>query len=727
MSSPPYMPPAIARLTELAHNVWWSWNPEARSLFLELDPSLWKKTRHNPVALLHEVARARLDEAAADRHFMQHYAAVLRSYDAALSGRNTWCAKRHPRLAAGLVAYFSAEFGLHGSLPFYAGGLGLLAGDHVKEASDLGVPLVGVGFMYPQGYFHQHVNADGRQEEHYEQIDRQRVAAEPILTANGERGLISLNLPDRRLHVAAWRVRAGRNELYLMDADLDSNAPWDRELTGRLYAGDLEVRLLQEIILGIGGLRLLRTLGIRPRIWHGNEGHTALMMVERLREHMEAGLDFDQAVEAVRATTIFTTHTPVPAGHDAFPFSMLEKYLRHLGTLWPSLGPHREKLLAMASHQESWGQAFNMTALGLRLSGYRNAVSRRHGTVARRMWRGLWPETAEAEIPIRSITNGAHAPTWVAAEMDRLYRKFLDKNWMQRHDDPTLWTRVTKIPDEALWKIRCELKVKLCRFVKDRARQRWAEDRVDPAQVVAFGAMLDPQALTIGFGRRFATYKRATLVLRDMARLKAILTDLRRPVQIIFAGKAHPADEPGKQILRAVFHAAKDPALAGRIAFLEDYDIHVARYLLQGVDLWLNTPLPPMEASGTSGMKAALNGVPSLSILDGWWLEGYDGTNGWAIGPADRDAETLDADATDARDAEVLYRTLEERVVPLFYERSREGIPRGWLQVVRRAIQSIGPQFCARRMVKEYVEQLYLEALEGGERPIQPHARPELR
>ena len=727
MTPPPYIPSALARLPELAHNIWWSWHPEARSLFLELDPPLWRRVHHNPVALLHDVSRARLDEAAADRHFIRHYTAVLRSYDDALFGRNTWCAKRHPRLAAGLVAYFSAEFGLHGSLPFYAGGLGLLAGDHVKEASDLGVPLVGVGFMYPQGYFHQHVNADGRQEEIYEQIDRQRVAVEPVLTPDGKRGLISLELPERRIHLGAWRVRVGRSELYLMDADLEENAPWDRELTGRLYGGDREVRLLQEILLGVGGMRLLRSLGLRPRVWHGNEGHIAMMMVERLREHMEAGLDFDRAVEAVRATTIFTTHTPVAAGHDAFPFSLAEKYVAHLTEQWQSLGRDREKLLAFAAHDEAWGPGFNMTALALQLSGRRNAVSRRHGVISRRMWGGLWPDVPESEVPIRTVTNGVHAPTWVAAEMNRLYRKFLGQDWMQRHDDPAMWARVSRIPDDALWRVRCELKINLCRFIKDRARQRWAEDRVDPAQVVAFGAMLDPQALTIGFGRRFATYKRATLVLRDVPRLKKILTDLRRPVQIIFAGKAHPADEPGKQLLRTIFHAAKDPALAGRIAFLEDYDMHVARYLLQGVDLWLNTPLPPMEASGTSGMKAALNGVPSLSILDGWWPEGYNGSNGWAIGSADPDGEAPEGEAADARDAEAMYRALEERVVPLFYDRSREGIPRGWLQVVRSAIQSIGPRFCARRMVKEYVEQLYLEALEAGDRSIQPPGKSELR
>ncbi len=714
------MPAALRRLPELARNLWWSWQPEARALFKTLDQSLWRRTRHNPIRLLAEIAPARLEQAARDPEFVRRYARVLAAFDDAVCGAGTWVARRHPQLADRLVAYFSAEYGLHGSLPEYAGGLGVLAGDHAKEASDLGVPLVGVGFMYLHGYFHQHVSADGRQAEIYERFDRSDAPVEPACTREGRRCVIPIELPDRVLRVAIWQVAAGRTLLFLMDTDLDANAPWDRELSARLYGGDREVRLRQEMLLGIGGVRLLRALGIAPAVWHANEGHTAFMMVERVRELVAAGVPFDEAVARVRATTVFTTHTPVPAGHDVFAFGLIEKYL---GAYWPTLGLDRERFLALGADHESWGSAFNMTALALRLSGRRNAVSRRHGEVTRRMWRGLWPEAAAASgsaagagsedaVPIMSITNGVHVPSWVATEMDGLFRRYLGEDWVARHDDPALWAQVADIPDEALWEVRCRLKRTLLDFLQDRARARWAEDRVEPGQVVASGILLDPEALTIGFARRFATYKRATLVLRDLPRLRAILTDPARPVQLVFAGKAHPADEPGKQLLQAVYRVARDPELAGRIAFVEDYEMHAARYLVQGVDLWLNTPRPPMEASGTSGQKAALNGVANLSVLDGWWAEGYDGTNGWAIGSA---AEgPTDEAARDAADAEALYRTLEGEVVPLYYGRGPDGIPSSWLRVVRRAIQTVAPRFSARRMVKEYVERLYLEAATGN-------------
>lgn len=699
---------AFERLPELARNLWWSWQPEARALFEALAGSVAEPPHHNPVQLLQNLPPEELDARGKDPEFVSRYRAVLAAYEADMAGQTGWFALRSPHLAGAPVAYFSAEFGVHSALPVYAGGLGILAGDIAKEASDLGVPLVGVGFMYPQGYFHQHVSADGRQEEISERLDRALAPTEPACTEPGRPCVVPLQLPDRLLHVAVWTVRLGRVALYLMDTDLEANAPWDRELSARLYGGDQEMRLRQEIVLGIGGVRLLRALGIAPAVWHANEGHSAFMMVERVRELMEAGRDFDRAVEEVRATTVFTTHTPVPAGHDAFPFSLVEKYLQQVGAYWLSLGGDRDRLLALATHQEPWGPAFNMTALALRLSGHRNAVSRRHGEVSRRMWRPLWPALPENEVPIVSITNGVHVPSWVAPELDRLYQTYLGKDWVARHDDPALWQGVEAIPDEELWEAHRALKLRLLRFVRDRARRRWSDDRAAPSQVVAAGALLDPEALTLGFARRFAAYKRATLILRDPARLRALLTDPRRPVQIIFAGKAHPADEPGKQLLQAVYRAAADPACGGRIAFVEDYDMHVAHHLVQGVDVWLNTPRQPLEASGTSGQKAALNGVPNLSVLDGWWAEGYDGTNGWAIGAPASGPE--DGEARDAADAEALYRLLETEVVPLYYARDPAGIPGKWLRVMRRAIQTIAPRFSARRMVKEYVERLYLPA-----------------
>jgi len=524
-------------------------------------------------------------------------------------------------------------------------------------------------------------------------------------------------LPDRTLQIGAWRALIGRSVLYLMDTDLDGNAPWDRELTGRLYGGDQNARLLQEIVLGVGGVRLLRALGIEPTVWHGNEGHTALMMVERVRERIAEGAAFDRALEGVRATTIFTTHTPVPAGHDAFSFEMAEGYFSKLDAFGGAFEAHRGQLLALASYPAPWGNGFNMTALAVGLSARVNGVSRKHGEVSREMWHSLWPDLSLDQVPIGSVTNGVHAPTWVSGEMDRLYRQHLAPDWLARHDDPAFWEGLSSVPDQALWVTRRKLKVALLQYIRERVRQRWSADRVEPGQAMALGALLDSEALTIGFARRFAGYKRATLLLRDPARLAAILNDERRPVQILFAGKAHPADEHGKDLLQAVYRAARDQGFAGRIAFVEDYDMHAAHWLVQGVDLWLNNPRAPLEACGTSGMKAGMNGVPSASVLDGWWIEAYDGQNGWAFGGES------DGDEADARDAEELYGLLEQRIVPLYYEREADGIPRGWLAVVRRIITTVTPAFSARRMMKEYAERMYIPALRSVATAQEP-ARP---
>ena len=723
MTPLPPIPARISRLAELSQNLWWSWNPEARELFRRIDTPLWRRVRHNPVRLLQEVPPEHLAAAAADPETLRLYDEVIEALDRALAGRPSWCAQHVPEFADKLVGFFSAEYGVHTSLPFYAGGLGVLAGDIAKESSDLGIPMVGIGFMYPQGYFRQRVNAEGRQEEIYEQIDRDKVPVGRVLAADGSRLTIPLSLPDRTVHVAAWRVRIGRTVLYLLDTDLDANAPWDRELTARLYGGDQNVRLLQEIVLGVGGVRLLRALGLAPDVWHGNEGHTAFMMVERAREFLASGRTFEEAIDDVRASTIFTTHTPVSAGHDAFAFPMVEAQLSRVEGYGDPLDGTRGRLLGLAAYDAPSGSAFNMTVLAMRLSGRVNSVSRRHGEVTRRMWASLWPDTPEAEVPIVSITNGVHVPTWVAQESSRLYRKRLGEDWLARHDDPKLWAGADSLPDDDLWATRNALKDALLTYIRDRIRARWSEDRVDPGQTVAFGSLFERDALTIGFARRFATYKRADLILRDPDRLRRLLTNPRRPVQIIFSGKAHPADENGKQMLQTVYRAARDPDTAGRIAFLEDYDMHAAHWLVQGVDLWLNNPRPPLEASGTSGMKAGLNGIPSASILDGWWVEGYDGGNGWSFGdpPADVAASASDPAAADPGDLDSLYRLLEETIVPLYYERTPEGVPHHWLRVVRRAIQTITPAFSARRMMKEYMERMYRPAAaaqtEEGRRP----------
>jgi starch phosphorylase len=705
--TPTPLPAPLARLPELARNLWWSWGRGAWAVFARLDPWLWRRSRHNPVRLLREIAPERLEAAARDPEYLRIYDGVLRAFERSTRPDGGWCREHHPALADSLVAYFSAEYGLHPSLPLYAGGLGILAGDHAKEASDLGVPLVGVGFMYPLGYFKQRIGPEGRQEEVYLRIDGELVAVEPALKPDGSRRVLTLDLPQRVLNVAIWKVSAGRTVLYLMDSDVEANAPEDRELTDRLYGGDREMRLRQELLLGIGGVRLVRELGLQPKVWHANEGHTALMMVERLREKLQAGLDFDRAVAEVRSNTVFTTHTPVPAGHDSFPIPTVERYLSLVEAASGGLGEGLGRVLELAAHEESWGTGFNMTRLALRLSGFRNGVSRRHGEVSRHMWQVLWPDRPEDEVPIVSITNGVHVPTWVAPEMDQLLCRRLGEDWVDRLDEPGLWLRFAEVPDAALWEARRLLKARLFRFLRDRARERWSESGSEPGQPVAFGSLFDPEALTVGFARRFATYKRAALVLRDLERFRALVADPRRPVQFLFAGKAHPADEPGKDLLHAVYRAARDNRFAGRVAFVEDYDMYVASFLVQGVDLWLNNPTPPQEASGTSGMKAALNGVPSLSVLDGWWMEGHDGSNGWAV-PGNGGGPDQDA-----RDAGELYRLLERQIVPLYYERDPAGLPVRWLSVVRRAIQTVTPAFSARRMLKEYVGRCYVPALAG--------------
>jgi len=702
--SPGIVPEGLTRLLELANNLWWSWKPDARRLFETIDPTLWDLTHHNPVKLLHDLKPDRLIALALDPAFVRQYSAVLKTYDEYLTAKGTWFAIRYPELSDKNIAYFSAEFGLHNSIPIYGGGLGILAGDHCKEASDLGIPLVGLGFMYPQGYFRQRVSPEGWQEAEYTPFDRSESPIHQALTPSGASCRITVDIGERIVHVLVWQVRVGRVILYLIDTDIPENAPSDRELSARLYGGDQEVRLCQEILLGIGGVRVIRALGLAPAVWHVNEGHSAFLTLERIRQLVQDGRPFPEAMELVRQTTVFTTHTPVPAGHDVFPYYLMDRYF---GQYWDLLGLSREEFIQLGEHPTVPSAGFNMTALALRMSAHLNGVSREHGRVSRAMWHCLWPNVPEDRVPIRSITNGVHAPTWIASEMNELYSKYLGPDWAERSDDPAIWHRVTDIPDTELWAVRRTLKRRLMRLIRERARAAWIAGRIGPSQVLAEGTLLDPEALTIGFARRFATYKRATLLFTAIHRLKHVLHDRWRPVQIVFAGKAHPADEPGRQFIHQVYNFCRDQGLGGHLAFLEDYDMHMAKYLVWGVDVWLNTPRPPMEASGTSGQKAAINGVPNLSVLDGWWQEGYDGSNGWAIPVA---TELTDPHAQDAHDADCLYRILEQDIVPLYYTRDRDGIPRGWIQVVKDAIRTITPRFCARRMVKEYMEVTYAPA-----------------
>lgn len=700
------MPEKLHRLPELAYNVWWSWNAEAREVFRRLDYPLWRRTQHNPVKVLRLISPANLEVKANDAAFLRRFNKVMIDFDRAMANGHSWFHVTYPHLVRKTIAYFSFEFGLHSSLPIYSGGLGVLAGDHAKEASDLGLPFVGVGFLYPQGYFRQKVPAHGWQEAIYDPIDMHNVPILPVLEENGEELRIDVRLDSHTVQCRVWRVQVGRVPLYLMDTDVPENDPWDRELSARLYSGDSEMRIRQEIVLGIGGVNVLRKLGYDPAVWHMNEGHSAFLLLECIREKVAEGYSFDEAAEYVKAHTVFTTHTPVPAGHDAFSFHLMDKYFQ--GFI-DELGISREDFLSLGHHVETWGDAFNMTVLALRLAGVSNGVSALHGEVSRRMWQSIYPGKPVEDVPITSITNGIHVPGWTASELRQVFVKYLGADWEEYHDSPLLWERLADVPDEELWRVHVLLKSKFMNFLRMRARRSWVDGLCDPTEVMVSGTLLDTDALTIGFARRFATYKRATLLFHDLDRLQHILLNMHRPVQIVFAGKAHPADEPGKQLIQQVYNMAKSNQLGGRVAFVENYDMHTARYFKQGVDVWLNTPQRPHEASGTSGMKASLNGILNLSVLDGWWMEGYNGANGWAV----EEVELDDPSAQDAYDAEAIYRLLEEEIVPLYYNKDRDGIPRGWVEVMREAIRSNAPRFSTRRMVKEYTNRLYLPAMQA--------------
>jgi starch phosphorylase len=699
------LPERLIGLGELAMNLWGSWHPAARNLFKALDRRVWKESVHNPVKMLRELPRDVLESAARDPAYLRRYDTVIGQFREYMEEKEGWFTENIGASDTQTIAYFSAEYGLHHSLPFYAGGLGFLAGDHIKECSDLRVPLVGMGFMYPEGYVRQRIREDGWQDSMDQTLDRDAASISRVVDQDGKQLRVKVPFIEPSIQVAVWRIEVGRVPLYLMDTDIEANDPWNRKISSHLYIGDIEQRLRQEIVLGVGGSQVLNMLGVKHSVLHLNEGHAAFALLERIRERIEAGMDYAEAVRQVRSTSIFTTHTPVPAGHDVFPFQLMEKYFH---SYWQVLGLDHDGFLQLGIHPENPNAGFNMTAFALRLCECRNGVSKRHGEVARRMWQSLWPDVPEDKVPIGSVTNGVHVPTWIEPKMELLFNQYLGPDWLSDHDNPAVWEQIDDIPDQELWQTYYWLKMKLINVIRENVRQRWGRDKVSPSLVVAGGTLLDPLTLTLGFARRFATYKRADLILYDLERLKKLLSDRWRPIQIIFAGKAHPADDPGKRVLQKIFSAAHDPEMGGRIAFVEDYGEQLAQYMVHGVDVWLNNPLPPMEACGTSGMKANLNGVPQLSIMDGWWIEGFNGENGWAFGETDA---TGDRDQTDA---EAIYQILEKEVIPLYYKVSDDGIPHGWVRVMKACIKSNGPRFCARRMVKEYCHKFYAKALRGA-------------
>jgi len=715
----PDIPPQLARVRELAYNLWWSWNTDATALFSRLDRNLWQELRHNPVQLLAKVDQKTLDAAANDAAFLAHMDRVLAALDDYL-GRTTWCESEHPELASKHIAYFSAEFGLHECLPTYSGGLGVLAGDHLKSASDLGVPLIGVTLLYHQGYFSQYLSNDGWQFEEYPILDLDHLLIQGVASPGGEPLRVWVEMGDHSVACRVWKITVGRAKLYMLDTDCPQNTAEDRPITSRLYAGDQEMRIKQEMVLGVGGFRALVATGELPDICHINEGHSAFLVIERAR-HMiqEHELNFDEAREAVATSTVFTTHTPVPAGIDTFPTAMVDPYLRPFAS---GMGVSVESLIALGqSSAYDRDTPFSMAILALLSARQANGVSKIHGEVAREMWQSVWPDTPVAEIPIASITNGVHMMSWLSQDMNRLFERYLGPHWADNPLDQTIWERVGEIPDAELWRVHETLRGHLVVRTRQYAKAQCERRGAPPSQVAQADELLNPDALTIGFARRFAAYKRATLFLRDETRLLRLLRDDEHPIQIVIAGKAHPRDNIGKELIKHLVQFARREGVNHRLVFVENYAIDIARYLVQGVDVWLNNPVKRLEACGTSGMKVTPNGGINMSILDGWWPEAYDGSNGWAIGdlhPHDDD------DHQNFAESESIYELLEREIIPLFYDRGPDGLPRKWIARMKASMRTCVPQFSANRMVREYAEQMYIPAAKRWDHLSSEHFEP---
>lgn len=706
----PNLPKPLERLEELAYNLRWAWDHETTKLFRRLDPELWEQTYHNPVGLLGRISQERLQAALDDPAFMAHLNRVCGDFDDYMSAKNTWYDKHHTDEEKPNIVYFSMEFGLTECLQNYSGGLGVLSGDHLKSASDLGIPLIGVGLLYQEGYFQQYLNADGYQQESYPINDYSTLPVELQRKENGEPIKITVAMPGRDLYAQIWKVQVGRVPLYLLDTNLNENSlEEDRNLTDRLYGGDRRQRIRQEILMGIGGIRALDELGLRPTICHMNEGHSAFLALERIRQLMtEKGLSFEQAREISRTSNIFTTHTPVPAGLERFGFDLIDE---HFTDYIKSLHLTREQFINLGREDMGDYELFSMPVLALNLSSGSNGVAQLHGEVSRGMWRWVYPNVPTDEIPIGAITNGIHMQSWVSSEMSTLFDRYLDPAWRVEESNPALWNEVDNIPDSEIWRSHERRRERLVAFARSRLHQQLERAGVSPMQLKAADEVLNPDTLTIGFARRFATYKRATLIFQDIERLKRILNHAERPVQIIFAGKAHPHDEGGKAFIREIVKMSSQEEFRHRIVFLENYDMLVARYMVQGVDIWLNNPRRPKEASGTSGMKVVYNAGLNCSILDGWWAEGYSPDVGWAIGNGEEYSEE-DWEHQDFIEAQALYNVLEQDLIPMFYDRGRDGLPRAWIRKIKDSMKKLAPFFTTRRMVQEYSEQYYMPTYE---------------
>ena len=703
----PQLPKSIEKLGEISENLWWSWNTEFLKIFKEIDIDLWEQCNKNPVKFLRLVDQEKLERASTDPEILKNYRINVDNFESYMKSRTTWFSKQYPENKDDVIAYFSAEYGLDETLPIYAGGLGILSGDHLKSASDLGLPIVAIGLLYKNGYFNQKINRNGEQVSEYYNVEMDNLPIKPLKDENGEDVIVNIKLQKDKLYIKVWKICVGRVNLYLLDTDIPENKEEYRGITLKLYGGNQEMRIRQEMVLGIGGVKVLQELGINPKVYHMNEGHSSFLVLEAIKQTIkQKQVSFDIAKDIVTAKTVFTTHTPVPAGNDIFPIELVEKYF---DGYWKDLGITKEQFLELGMKpRDEIKNSFNMGILALKIAGKKNGVSRLHESVSRELFSDVWPDIAPQESPITYVTNGVHTCSWLAPNLKELYNKYLEPYWQDRIYSDETWKKIDKIPDEELWEAHKQRKVKLLKLVRDNVTSRLKNNGVHYETIREIVSGLNPDALTIGFARRFATYKRATLIFKDLERITQILNDTNRPVQIIFAGKAHPADKEGQDLIKYIHEISLMPQFKGKIFLLENYNINVARHLVSGVDVWLNNPRRPMEASGTSGEKAAVNGIVNFSILDGWWAEGYNTKNGWSIGT---NQEYYSYEEQDLADSESIYRTLEDKIIPAYYNKNEKSISETWIRLMKNSIMSTGGKYSTARMLVDYTEKLYMPLL----------------
>ena len=700
----PQLPKRIEKISEIANNLWWSWNTEFLRLLKKIDRDLWEQSSKNPIKFLKQVSQERLELVSKDVSFLKEYDKVVENFEDYMSSKNTWFSNKYPNDKKDLIAYFSAEYGLDETIALYSGGLGILSGDHLKSASDLGVPLVSVGLLYKNGYFNQKISGYGVQETEYKDIDIKNLPIHPVKDAKGEDLIIFVKFPERRIYLKAWQINVGRIKLYLLDSDIEKNNEKERDVTSRLYGGDQEMRIRQEIVLGMAGVKLLKTLGLNPTIYHMNEGHSAFLNLEIIKDIIaEKQVSFDVARDIASSKTVFTTHTPVPAGNDIFPLSLVEKYFKDY---WYKLGISKEEFLKLGMKPcKELDSGFNMGILALKIAGKKNGVSKLHGAVSRELFSEVWPNIAANESPITYVTNGIHTCSWLSPQLKELYNKYLIPYWQDNMHQEFVWEKIKNIPNDKLWEAHQERKIKLLDIVKTNVTKRLRRSGISYDEINEITSKLNPNALTIGFARRFATYKRATLIFKDLERITQILNNSQRPVQLIFAGKAHPADKEGQDLIKYIHEVSMMPQFKGKIFLLENYNIAMSRYLVSGVDVWLNNPRRPMEASGTSGQKASVNGVINFSVLDGWWAEGYTQTNGWTIGT---NAEYTSYEEQDLADSQSIYNTLETKIIPTYYDKDKDDISKKWIEIMKNSIITTGGKYSTARMLVDYCNNLYM-------------------